>query len=77
VMVVSGGVASTNVIAFEQPESPPAFDAVALIDVEESSATSIVMPLPVNVDGSPIAAGPTTPGQRPEAIWVARLRCRS
>src|SRR5690242_17485165 len=44
-------------MAFEQLESPPEFDAVALIDVEESSATSMVMPLPVKVDGAPVAAG--------------------
>jgi hypothetical protein len=40
----------------EQPESPPALPAVALIGVDESSATEIVMPPPVNVDGLPVAA---------------------
>jgi len=41
----------------EQPESPPALPAVALIEVRESSGTEIVMPPPVNVDGLPVAAG--------------------
>ena len=44
---------------------------MALIEVEESSATSIVMPLPVNVDGVPVAAGaPEQLGFSKMFTWV-------
>src|SRR5581483_8965651 len=58
VMVVLGGVLdSIYAIELEQPESPPALPAVALIGVDELSGTEIVMPLPVNAEALAMAAG--------------------